>query len=267
MNENSEDEESDMEQETPPPPPPAPVLLGGSGEDAPPPPVTTSAAVEQTGARKASKGDMPAVGATFNDHHLTDLVEDALDARKGGVDLNTERVHHERVINDTVKQQLRGIFAAHDHDHDHMITRAQLVDVMSMIGLKATDKLIQKFYAARPSNAGPSLIDLNTFLVVASEQLLEAQDVTPELIELFEVFDPPAEDGSRSGMITLKTLRHIMLEVLTPDRLTRAEFEEFITVARLKSEGYGMEDQVKIDYRSLVNNLLIGKPRVNMRVS
>ena len=58
---------------------------------------------------------------------------------------------------------------------------------MSMIGLKATDKLIQKFYAARPKNAGPSLIDLNTFLVVASEQLLEAQDVTPELIELFDI--------------------------------------------------------------------------------
>ena len=44
---------------------------------------------------------------------------------------------------------------------------------------QATDKLIQKFYAARPKNAGPSLIDLNTFLAVASEQLLEAQDVTP----------------------------------------------------------------------------------------
>mmetsp|Transcript_70187 Transcript_70187/g.196453 ORF Transcript_70187/g.196453 Transcript_70187/m.196453 type:complete len:261 (+) Transcript_70187:141-923(+) len=256
--ENSEDEESDREQETPPPPPPTTtsVLLGGSAEVPPP-------------AAPAAPGSAPPASTdnVVHDKSLMELVDDAIDAKKGGVDMSVERTHHERVINDTVKQQLRGIFAAHDHDHDHMITRAQLVDVMSMIGLKATDKLIQKFYAARPKNAGPSLIDLNTFLAVASEQLLEAQDVTPELIELFEVFDPPAEDGSRSGMVTLKTLRHIMLEVLTPDRLTRAEFEEFITVARLKSEGYGMEDQVKIDYRSLVNNLLIGKPRMNMRVS
>ena len=58
---------------------------------------------------------------------------------------------------------------------------------------QATDKLIQKFYAARPKNAGPSLIDLNTFLAVASEQLLEAQDVTP----VSEVFSSSTMVGMR----------------------------------------------------------------------
>jgi|Dee2metaT_26_FD_contig_41_506685_length_1149_multi_3_in_0_out_0_1 Ca2+-binding EF-hand superfamily protein len=175
-----------------------------------------------------------------------------------------------RVVNDSVRQQLRGIFAAHDHDHDHMITRAQLVDVISMLGIRPSNELVARFFNARPDNAAPSLIDLQTFLKVASVELNSAPEVTPDLVELFELFDP-----DRTGMVTVKTLRHIMLEVLTPDRLSRSEFEEFLQCAMFNSAtgyarrvpvGYAMEDYVHIDYRRLISSLLIGKPRQSIKV-
>ena len=175
-----------------------------------------------------------------------------------------------RVVNDSVRQQLRGIFAAHDHDHDHKITRAQLVDVISMLGIRPSNELVARFFNERPDNAAPSLIDLQTFLKVASVELNSAPEVTPDLVELFELFDP-----DRTGMVTVKTLRHIMLEVLTPDRLSRSEFEEFLQCAMFNSAtgyarrvpvGYAMEDYVHIDYRRLISSLLIGKPRQSIKV-
>lgn len=173
-----------------------------------------------------------------------------------------------RIMNDSVRQQLRGIFAAHDHDHDHMITRAQLVDVISMLGIRPSNDLITRFFDARPNNAAASLIDLETFLGVASKELEsvpEEEETSKCLVELFEVFDT-----ERIGTVTVKTLRHIMLEVLTPDRLSRSEFEEFLQCAMYSSAssyarpvpvGYGMEDYVHINYRRLISSLLIGKPR------
>ena len=164
-------------------------------------------------------------------------------------------------------QQLRGIFSSHDHDHDNMITRAQLVDILTMIGLKPTNKLVQKFVSARSRNAPASLIDVSTFLSVVAEELPTAQDVSSELLELFQVFDPVDAYGKRKGVVSLKIVRHIMLEALTPDRLSREEFEAFITEAGLKAEGYGMEDTVLIEYHKLINNLLIGREPMAMRVA
>ena len=150
-----------------------------------------------------------------------------------------------RVVNDSVRQQLRGIFAAHDHDHDHMITRAQLVDVISMLGIRPSNELVARFFNARPDNAAPSLIDLQTFLKVASVELNSAPEVTPDLVELFELFDP-----DRTGMVTVKTLRHIMLEVLTPDRLSRSEFEEFLQCAMFNSAtGYARRVPLGMPWR------------------
>ena len=172
-----------------------------------------------------------------------------------------------RVVNDSVRQQLRGIFAAHDHDHDHMITRSQLVDVINMLGIRPSNELIARFFSERPDS---TLIDLETFLRVCCEQLNSAPEVTKDLIELFEIFDP-----KKTGRVTVKTLRHIMMEVLTQDRLSRSEFEEFLQCAMFNANrddlqkvpvGYGMEDYVNIDYRRLISSLLIGKPKQNIKV-
>lgn len=247
--EDKESEEDEEEAESPPPPPSA---------------LPAAAAPPLPGA--AQQPSPTRVGFSGQDVHVPANRPAA--AKAAVVPPAVAALGADRETGETVKQQLRGIFAAHDFDHDGMLTRAQLVDVVSMLGLKATDKLVAKFFPGSSKAAAPQaadkLVDLPTFVRVACEELVAAPDVVPELIELFQVFDPPNAEGKRSGTITLKTLRHIMLEVLTPDRLTREEFDDYLDCAGLKTEEFGMEGQVRIDYLKLASNLLIGKSPQNM---
>lgn len=62
--------------------------------------------------------------------------------------------------------------------------------------------------------------------------------------------------------------------MLTPERLSRAEFDEFVHYAGLAVEpsdamayGPGADEHVRVDYMRYVNNMLIGRPTLRMRVS
>ena len=92
---------------------------------------------------------------------------------------------------------------------------------------------------------------------------------TSALLELFAMFDQ-----EHTGTVTLRTLRHLLLDVLTPERLSRAEFDEFVHYAGLAVEpsdamAYGpdADEQVRVDYRKYINNMLIGRPPMKMRLS
>ena len=82
-----------------------------------------------------------------------------------------------------------------------------------------------------------------------------------EIEEVFRVFDPEG-----TGKVSIATLRHLMLEVLTPDRLSRAEFEEFLTYAGLFTGEYGKEDEVMIDYNAYISNMMIGGEQLEMNM-
>ena len=66
----------------------------------------------------------------------------------------------------------------------------------------------------------------------------------------------------------LKPRGHAILEVLSPDRLTRAEFDEFLRYAGLATDGYdaAREAETMIDYEKFISNMMIGKPLQSMKV-
>ena len=168
----------------------------------------------------------------------------------------------------------KAVFDALDADRDGLLTRPQLVKAVAMLGLRATDARIEAFLA----RGAKKQVDLKTFLAVASAELerdASAPDgpgsgsVEAELLELFAMFDQ-----EHTGTVTLRTLRHLLLDVLTPERLSRAEFDEFVHYAGLAVEpsdamAYGpdADEQVRVDYRKYINNMLIGRPPMKMRLS
>lgn len=67
------------------------------------------------------------------------------------------------------------------------------------------------------------LIDLPTFLLVAGEELAKERTQSGDMIEVFELFDE-----QKTGMVTLRDVRHILHETLTPERLSQAEVGAFV---------------------------------------
>ncbi|GMI40668.1 hypothetical protein TeGR_g14523 [Tetraparma gracilis] len=102
-------------------------------------------------------------------------------------------------------------------------------------------------------------VDLAKFLSVVLENLEYEEEVMKDvvmndLVGLFEMFDA---DGQ--GQMDIKTIRHLMMEVLTSDKteLSRAEFDEFLEYA-------GLQGGEIIDYKALANNLMLSKREVKM---
>ena len=118
-----------------------------------------------------------------------------------------------------------------------------------MTGLAPSRALLAQFL---PGNK--KTVDLSKFLGVVLENLDYEHDVEGDLTMLFEMFD---EEGT--GTMTTKTLRHLMMDVLTSDKtqLSRAEFDEFLEYAGLSG------DEV-IDYTKLANNFMLSKPELKM---
>ncbi|GMH51028.1 hypothetical protein TrRE_jg8819, partial [Triparma retinervis] len=153
------------------------------------------------------------------------------------------------------KQHLRGIFAAactdHEGDGDMSLNSTNLREAVSMTGLYPGRALLGQF-----ATGGKKGVDLSAFLAVILENLEYEKDMMDDLVTLFEMFD---EDGT--GTITAKSLRHLLMEVLTSDQteLSRAEFDEFLEYA-------GLEGGEIIDYRALANNFMLSKPELKMVV-
>ena len=186
-------------------------------------------------------------------------------------------------VDERVIQQLRGIFAAHDSDKDLMISGAELSDAVRALGFTPSAALLARFMARRPQELQRGgLIDLTTFLLVATQELKQERRFCSDVVELFELFDP-----EQTGTVPASTLRHILHETLTPERLSqaevthvpprfdtpvpltppqhhrlsppRAQLEEFLQYAGLRkfgSYGAGMRSS-KVDYHQLLDKLMI----------
>ena len=157
------------------------------------------------------------------------------------------------------KQHLRGIFAAACTEHTHgemLLSQENLREAVSMTGLVPSKTLLEQFL---PGNK--KTVDLAKFLSVVLENLEYEEEVMKDvvmndLIGLFEMFDTAGE-----GEMDIKTIRHLMMEVLTSDKseLSRAEFDEFLEYA-------GLQGGEVIDYKKLANNLMLSKPEQKMVV-
>lgn len=73
---------------------------------------------------------------------------------------------HMKPSGSVTREQLRSAFLAFDKDNDKMITRTQLIGLLSSlkISIPNRDKIVQDYFTARnPKTAIPSLLDLKTF--------------------------------------------------------------------------------------------------------
>ena len=172
-----------------------------------------------------------------------------------GDDVDTASDEASGALSERVMQQLRGIFAAHDEDKDLMLDYSELADAVRALGFTPTPELLQRFMERRPHELrSGGLLDLSTFLLVATEQLQSERRFSSDMLELFELFDE-----RRTGTITLSSLRHILHETLTPERLSQAELDEFMEYAGLrKLGGYGAGlREARVDYNALLDKLMM----------
>ena len=257
--EYSENEDAPPLTSPPPPPPPPPPQKTYAAFNYPPPP-----AVEPPASRPSVKpvptGDEAHPGASRSlgaarrcvEHFMGDgdaELEAALAARP------TRRGRGGRALDETTLQQLRAIFAANDADGAEALDEAQLKGAIEMLGLKASTALVSKFFARREDDLSET-ISLPEFVLAAADELDAAQSIEPEMLQLFQLFDEPG-----TGAVDVATLRHLLCDFTSPERLTKEEFDDFAECAGLS----GGED-VKFDYKKYVHNMMVGKPLVSMRV-
>jgi Ca2+-binding EF-hand superfamily protein len=181
--------------------------------------------------------------------------------------------------------QLKGMFSVFDDDKDGHLTRSQLIKCLQLIGFQVRERLLDKYLnyrspaviaattaAATATAAGtetgteqptkkkkPSTlsnkVSLNTFLRVTVSELPSLHSaLEADLRSVFEVMD---ESGN--GEISVKDLRHLLTETITPSRLSGNEFQDVLEACGLKLSSLRMEKDTNLNTETLLNNLLVGK--------
>ena len=258
--EYSENEDAPPLTSPPPPPPPPPPQKTYERFVYPP----AAAAAEPSSPRRSIKSPLGAeeahpaesrsLGAARRcvEHFMSDqdaALEAALAAHP------TRRGKGGRALDETTLQQLRAIFAANDADGAEALDEAQLKGAIEMLGLKASTALVSKFFARRDDDLSET-ISLSEFVLAAADELDAAQSIEPEMLQLFKLFD-----DQETGVIDVATLRHLLCDFTSPERLTKEEFDDFAECAGLSGG-----DEVRFDYKKYVHNMMVGKPLVSMRV-
>jgi Ca2+-binding EF-hand superfamily protein len=176
--------------------------------------------------------------------------------------------------------QLKGMFSVFDEDKDGFLTRSQLVKCLQLIGFQTRDRLLDKYLSYRPSASvsatavvappegdhqrkkkpsaslgGGGKVSLNAFLRVTVAELpaLHAA-LEDDLRSVFGVMDPTGE-----GEISVKDLRHLLTETLTPSRLSGGEFQDVLEASGLRLSSQRMEKDLILSTDTIINNLLVGK--------
>jgi Ca2+-binding EF-hand superfamily protein len=178
--------------------------------------------------------------------------------------------------------QLKGIFNLQDTDNDGLITRPQLVKCLQLLGFQIRDKLLLKYLnpsgskkssktvtATAASASGKkktpvtnitayasAKVKLSTFISVTLKELpaLHAS-LEEDLHGLFEFMDP-----THSGTVSVKDLRHLLVETLSANRLNGDEFNDVIGALGVHHvQSVRQERDHELKYDNLIDNLLIGR--------
>ena len=119
-------------------------------------------------------------------------------------------------LDETTKQQLRAVFAACDDGRGLDAPRTR--EAVRALGLGDGEAAVDRFLAAR---SGARFLSCDAFCEAAAAELDRARGAEPELLKLLALFD----DGG-SGTLDRETLRHLLCDFASPERLTPDEFDE-----------------------------------------
>ena len=119
-------------------------------------------------------------------------------------------------LDETTKQQLRAVFAACDDGRGLDAPRTR--EAVRALGLGDGEAAVDRFLAAR---GGARFLSCDAFCEAAAAELDRARGAEPELLKLLARFD----DGG-SGTLDRETLRHLLCDFASPERLTPDEFDE-----------------------------------------
>ena len=136
-------------------------------------------------------------------------------------------------LDETTKQQLRAVFAACDDGRGLDAPRTR--EAVRALGLGDGEAAVDRFLEAR---GGARFLSCDAFCEAAAAELDKARGAESELLKLLALFD----DGG-SGTLDRETLRHLLCDFASPERLTPDEFEE-------------LDLGANIDYRQYVRSLM-----------
>lgn len=157
---------------------------------------------------------------------------------------------------------LKAIFLSLDDNNNNFLTNIQLKQAIHLVGLEPYPELLLKYTIDSNNNqqapGNDDVIDLKTFLAVTIDELKSYNTTYDrDFDQLMQVlsFSDKYNDGSEEfkDYITIKDLRHILHETLTPNRLSTKEFTEFI-----KINGISLENPFKTneDYKFIFSKPL-----------
>ena len=119
-------------------------------------------------------------------------------------------------LDETTKQQLRAVFAACDDGRGLDAPRTR--EAVRALGLGDGEAAVDRFMEAR---GGARFLSCDAFCEAAAAELDKARGAESELLKLLALFD---DQGS--GTLDRETLRHLLCDFASPERLTPDEFDE-----------------------------------------
>ena len=119
-------------------------------------------------------------------------------------------------LDETTKQQLRAVFAACDDGRGLDAPRTR--EAVRALGLGDGEAAVDRFMEAR---RGARFLSCDAFCEAAAAELDRARGAESELLKLLALFD---DQGS--GTLDRETLRHLLCDFASPERLTPDEFDE-----------------------------------------
>lgn len=157
-----------------------------------------------------------------------------------------------------VVEQLTGIFIYVDTDWDGFISRGELERALSFLGITPRDTMIKKYIDAafknskrasvssgNPSRMAAHLntlkLDLASFISVTVGELDKVKQASRDIDPLLKFM---TIDNADPEQISVRQLRHLLVETLAPTRLDEKEFRVFI-------EALGISQSVKLDERTI----------------
>lgn len=133
--------------------------------------------------------------------------------------------------------QLKGIFSHFDDDRDGYITTEQLTAALLSLGFSTREVFIKKFCVntaqmkIRGLHGLSFKTDLKTFVAVISREIRYLQFVEEELDALLAFVDV-----KKTGYITRRELRYLLVDLAVPTRLSMQEFTRFVKGLRFTAD-------------------------------
>jgi len=113
---------------------------------------------------------------------------------------------------------------------------------------------LAKRRASRPANPVLTKVNMQVFITMTAKELaLRNKSQEKDLDPLFAFMNEPGRDAES---ISIKQLRHLLVETLSPSRLDAREFAAFVAALNLGPANSGKSDDVLIKIADLKRRML-----------